>query len=58
MNCPRCGAELVEHVPNIEWNRHWTCHDCESAWKLADGALTEGRSRPEAWKEFHETAAR
>lgn len=46
MTCPRCGAELVEHEPNIEWNRHWTCEECDLGFKLEAGVLVQGRDRP------------
>lgn len=50
MICPRCGAELVEHVPNIEWNRHFVCLECDAAYRIEDGDLVPGRNRPEQFR--------
>jgi transposase-like protein len=45
MHCPRCQDELEEVEVSPKWQRHWLCHQCESAWHFQDGVLTMGRNR-------------
>jgi hypothetical protein len=34
LNCPRCGAKLLEHEPSLRWKRWFECPECFGAWTV------------------------
>ncbi len=59
MICPRCGSELVEHEPDLRWQRWWECPECWAAyhWFISTrrggcrGALVQGRMERQGYAE-------
>jgi ribosomal protein L37AE/L43A len=44
LTCPRCDAQLIEHLPSQIFKRWWECPDCWGAFEMYRSTLIFGRT--------------